>query len=318
MKFLFKILKSFKFWGAILLLPFLLIGCSSLFVNFDSDFVSDDVVTRHEIQVGDISLSYLKNGDPKGQRVIFVHGTPGDAGGNWQGMLRSVPEGYEYIAIDRPGFGLTKPKKDVVTLDAQAAVLAPLMQTRNGKGTILVGHSLGGPIVAIAAAHYPNKVAGIVIAAGALDPNLEEVLFIQHVGNTPPFSWLLDSTLKNSNRELIALENELRLLEPKLARIKQHVRIIHGTDDELVPYANVAFMEQKMTGTASLSVTRIKGMNHFLQWAAQDELTAAILDISAATKLVSMQEQQPESLPCLLPKPISGQTYFPHQNMTHC
>lgn len=271
-----KILKSIYFWTALLLLPFLLVGCSKLFVDFDSDFVSDEYVARETVQAGDLTISYLKSGDPGGQRVIFVHGTPGEASTNWYDILKNVPAGYEYLAIDRPGFGKTKPKKDVTSLDRQAAALEPLLASGNGGRTILVGHSLGGPIVVAAAANYPAKVDSIIIAAGALDPDLEKVLFIQHVGNVPPFSWLLDSTLKHSNRELIALENELRLLKPKLADINQPITIIHGTEDELVPYANVAFMEKEFTGTDRLETITLKGMNHFLQWRAQDELQAAI------------------------------------------
>ncbi len=287
MRFMKKLVKSLKFWIVILLLPMVLVGCSSWIMDFDSDFVSDEFVSREQLQVGDISLSYLISGDPNGQRVIFLHGTPGDAGGNWYEMLRNVPDGYQFIAIDRPGFGHTKPRKQVVELDRQAAVLEPLLVTRNGKGTILVGHSLGGPVVTNAAANFPDKVAGIVVAAGALDPDLEEVLFIQHVGNVPPFVWLLDKTAKHSNKELIALEDELRLLQPKLAGIRQHVRIVHGTEDELVPYENVPFMEKEMTGVASFKVTTIEGMNHFLQWRSRDELREAVFDISK-----SLEEEQ--------------------------
>ena len=271
-----KIVKSWKFWLTLLLTPMLLVGCSGLIVNFDSDFVSDAQVVRETVQANDITLSYLQAGDPTGQRVIFLHGTPGDAGGNWLQILRNVPEGYEFLAIDRPGFGHTTPRDPVTSLGAQAAVLEPLLVTRRGKGTILVGHSLGGPVAAAAAADFPTKVGGIVIAAGALDPDLEEVLFIQHVGDVPPFSWLLDKTLRNSNRELIALEAELRLLQPRLAGITQPVLIVHGTKDELVPYANVAFMQREFTGSQYLDVITIDGMNHFLQWNKQAEILEAI------------------------------------------
>lgn len=111
-----KLLRSFRFWITILVLPLLLLGCASAFFDFESDFISDDFVERHTISAdvaGGIELSYLRSGDPNGQRVIFVHGTPGDAGGNWVEMLRSVPEGFEFIAVDRPGFGLTQPKKTI-------------------------------------------------------------------------------------------------------------------------------------------------------------------------------------------------------------
>lgn len=275
-----KIIKSWKFWLTLLLAPMLLVGCSSLFIEFDSDFVSDEFISRETVQVGDISLSYLRAGDTNGQRVIFLHGTPGDAGGNWLNMLKMVPEGFEFIAIDRPGFGKTRPRDAVTSLNGQAIVLEPLLVVRGGKGTILVGHSLGGPIIAAAAARFPSKVGGIVVAAGALDPDLEEVLFIQHVGTVPPFSWLLDKTLRNSNQELIALEDELRLLQPKLASIRQPVMIVHGTEDELVPYANVAFMKREFTGTKHLEVTKIEGMNHFLQWNKNTEILAAVQKVS--------------------------------------
>lgn len=277
-----NILKSFKFWITLLVLPLVLIGCAGIFMDFESDFVSDEFVSRETLQVdvaGGIELSYLRSGDPNDQRVIFVHGTPGDAGGNWYNMLKNVPDGFEFIAVDRPGFGFTQPKKQLVELDAQAAALAPLFVTRNGKKTILAGHSLGGPIVAAAAANYPDTVGGILVLAGALDPDLEDVLFIQYVGNVPPISWLLPKVMRHSNRELIALEDELRLLQPRLASIKQPVTIVHGTEDELVPYANVPFMQRTMTGTSKLDIVKIDGMNHFLQWRQQDVIMKAVLDM---------------------------------------
>lgn len=276
-----KILKSAYFWTSLLLLPLVLVGCSKLFVDFDSDFISDEYVARETVQLDNLTVSYLRSGDALGQRVIFVHGTPGEAGSNWYDQLKNVPSGYEYIAIDRPGFGRTLPKKEVTSLDAQAAAIAPLLKSGNGKGSILVGHSLGGPVVAAAAINYPDQVKGIVIAAGALDPDLEEVLLIQHVGDTPPFSWLLASTLKNSNRELIALESELRVLQPRLKEIDQPIVIVHGTKDELVPYANVSYMQKELTGTQQLDIITIDGMNHFLQWRAKEELQAGIDKITA-------------------------------------
>jgi len=273
-----KVLKSLYFWAVILLLPFVLLGCSRLFINFDSDFVSDEYVIRETIQAGDLKISYLKAGDPDGQRVIFVHGTPGEAANNWYNVLKNVPDGYEYLAIDRPGFGHTLPKEALTSLNGQAAALEPLLQS---KGAILVGHSLGGPIVAAAAITYPQNVSAIVIAAGALDPNLEEVLFIQYLGDIPPFSWLLDRTLKNSNKELIALEKELRLLQPKLRNITQPVVIIHGTEDTLVPYENVAFMERELTNSQHLEVITMDAMDHFLQWSAFVEIQTAIKKMTA-------------------------------------
>ena len=288
-----KILTSLRFWVAIFILPFALIGCAGLLIDSDPDFVSDDFIARETITVQlaeETSMSYLRAGDPNGQRVIFVHGTPGDAASNWNGLLRNVPDGFEFIAVDRPGFGFTRPKGDVVELDAQAAALAPLLATRNGKKTILAGHSLGGPVVAAAAANYPEEVGGILVLAGALDPDLEDVRFIQHFGNVPPISWLLPRMFRNANRELIALEDELRLLEPKLARIKQPVTIVHGTEDKLVPYENVPFMQRTMTGSAKLELVKLEGMNHFLQWRKQQVVMDAVISMAATLEKLQITD----------------------------
>lgn len=274
------IFKSVKTWIFLGIIGVALVGCSAILPDFESDFISDDTVARETVHAdvaGGIELSYLRAGDPNGQRVIFVHGTPGDAGGNWVGMLRQVPPGFEFIAVDRPGFGLTKPKKQLVRLNDQAAALAPLLIERNGKKTILAGHSLGGPIVATAAANYPDKVGAIMVLAGALDPDLEEVLFIQHVGNFPLISWMLPTAARHSNKELIALEDELRILDKNLPGIKQPVTIVHGTVDKLVPYENVPFMERRLTGTPLLHIVTIENMNHFLQWRQQAVIMDAVM-----------------------------------------
>lgn len=279
-----------------ILLPFALIGCAGIIIDSDPEFVSDEVIARNTYTVlldEETTVSYVSAGDPNGQRVIFVHGTPGDAASNWNGLLRNVPDGFEFVAVDRPGFGFTRPKKQVVELDLQAAALAPLLETRNGKKTILAGHSLGGPVVAAAAANYPDEVGGILVLAGALDPDLEEVQFIQYVGNVPPISWLLPRILRNANRELIALEDELILLQNKLADIKQPVTIVHGTVDELVPYENVPFMERTMTNSARLEIVKIEGMNHFLQWNRQQEVMDAVLDMAAT--LDELRDHSPSS-----------------------
>ncbi len=211
------ILKNpFSYLGLLLLLS----ACSGLFSEGEDDVNSEAIAARYvengirresvSVTLGDTitSVSYLIAGDPGGQRVIFVHGTPGSAKG-WERYLANVTPGFEYIAIDRPGFGRTDPNHLVAALDHQAAALEPLLDTRSGKKPILIGHSLGGPIVAAAAANYPDRVGGIIELAGSVDPAQEKIKFIQYVGETPPFVWMLPKWLKNTNREVFALKAEL-------------------------------------------------------------------------------------------------------------
>ncbi len=211
-------------------------------------------------------VSYLHAGTPRVARVIFVHGTPGDATG-WADFLLDVPHGQEYIAPDRPGFGASRPDGAVVSMQAQAAALRPFLETDTGVPLILVGHSRGAAVIAEAALRYPERVAGLVMVAGALDPGLEDPHWIRPLGRYPPLSWFLPRSLANANRESLAYAGELRRLEPRLRRIDQPVRIIHGVQDERVPFANVAFMRKRLSG-ARLGVTRLENAGHSLPWTA--------------------------------------------------
>lgn len=228
------------------------------------------------LQLPAYKLSYIEAGDRTGRLVVFVHGTPGEAEG-WADYLMNVPEGYHYVSLDRPGFGQSGPDEDAVTsLAEQASAVAALVRASGARSAVLVGHSLGGPIVAQVAADHPDLVAALVILAGSLDPAQEDVPFIQFVGDTWPVSALLPRAIRNANREIIALEHELDALSPRLAAIKVPVTIVHGTKDDLVPFANVDFIKKHMTGVKAMDVTVIEGQNHFLPWNSKDKVNAAI------------------------------------------
>lgn len=192
-------------------------------------------------------------------RIVYVHGTPGDAG-NWSRFLIEPVAGVASISIDRPGFGDSEPRHALVSLSEQAAALEPLLV---GK-PVLVGHSLGGPIVAYAAARWPDRVGGLVIVAGSLDPGLEELRWYNALGST--FDVLLPRALSNSNNEILALKSELEQLAFLLPRIQCPVVIVHGTADALVPVANVGYMQRMLTGAERVETLVLEGVDHFLIW----------------------------------------------------
>lgn len=278
-----------KWWLGVPVFLYLLLGFAPLIISPDFGGVmppnAERLLVTTDTSEGEITVSYLRAGDKDGQRVIFVHGTPGQATG-WDGFLSDVPMGYEYIAIDRPGFGKTLPLKPYVKLDDQAAALEPFLKPNKHGKPILVGHSMGGPIVAAAAANYPDQIKGIAIVAGSLDPALEEIKWFQYVALVPPFPWTLPDHLIHTNEEVFALEGELERLSKKLDRITVPVEIIHGTDDPLVPYANVPFMQASLKN-APQTLTRLDGQNHFLPWNSADYISQAIERLNAPTATIS-------------------------------
>ncbi len=221
---------------------------------------------------GDISV--LQSGDATAMRLILVHGTPGSAAG-WADFLLDAPPKLDVVAIDRPGFGRSQPHGAVTALGAQAAVVAALLPT-DGRRAVLLGHSLGGAIVARVAAEHPHRVAALVLLAASLDPGLEKIHPLQRIGAWPGVRSLLPRALRNANEELLALEPELRALADWLPRIVAPVLIVHGTQDDLVPVENVAYAEARLTGSACVTTLLLEGHNHFLPWNSADRVREAI------------------------------------------
>lgn len=265
--------------AAILVLVIALLGAAHAIARREANGDMRLMIPRGAAVVDDAhSVSYLHAGDPEAPRVVFVHGTPGSAGA-WAGFLRAPLNGVESIAIDRFGFGRSTPKMPTPSLEEQAKAIEPFLVQREGRWPILVGHSLGAPIIARAAADYPGRVGGLVIVSGAMDPELEKVHWYQRVGEfwfIPPF---LPELLRNSNRELIPLKEELEKLEPLLEKIDCPIAIIHGKKDRLVPAANVDFMKERFPKENVRQISILEKGDHFLIWNSEEAIRNAILGL---------------------------------------
>jgi pimeloyl-ACP methyl ester carboxylesterase len=235
-----------------------------------------DKLVRKSLQLAaGYDVSYIESGDPNGRLVVLVHGTPGSARG-WADYLMQVPAGFHYIAVDRPGFGESGPDQAVTSLADQAAAVAAVIRAQHAGSAILVGHSLGGPVIAQTAVDAPELVAALVFLASSLDPAQEHAPLVQYMGDTWPVRSLLPRAMRNANREIIYLKGELERLEPRLGGIKVPVVVVHGMADDLVPFANVAFMKAHLTSAKRLDIDAMRAQNHFLPWNAKAHVLAAI------------------------------------------
>ena len=136
-----------------------------------------------EVEATPGDLSYLRAGNPAGPRVVLVHGTPGSATA-WADYLLDPPPGLELVALDRPGFDRSGPEAAAVSASrprrrpSWAACCRPMAAP-----VVLLGHSLGGTIVARVAAEHPARVTALVLyRAASLDPAQEKIHPMQWVG----------------------------------------------------------------------------------------------------------------------------------------
>ena len=269
-----------------------LISCS-LFIILDiiSCRIFDDVMSpadadgliRASIDTpSGLSVSYVSGvtTETGQQRLIFVHGTPGNARAFERYLLDPLP-GFDSIAVDRPGFGQTRPRSPLPGLRDQALALEPFLVERGGSWPILIGHSLGGPVIARAAVDYPERVGGLVILSGSFDPSLEKISWYQRLANFAFIPYMIPRALRNSNRELYPLKDELEALGPLLMKVTCPVAIVHAPDDSLVPYENGAYMKGKFAEGVIREVIALDGKDHFVPWNAEPEIREAILRLAS-------------------------------------
>jgi pimeloyl-ACP methyl ester carboxylesterase len=219
-------------------------------------------------------LGFLAAGRPGGQRVVFVHGSPG-VGEEWAGFLADLPEGRYALAVDRPGFG-DSGEEPALDLRAQAKAVEPLLTTADGTGVIVAGYSYGGAVALRLAVDYPDRVAGLLLIASAADPTQEEVHPLQELAAIDFFAALLPRELANANAELLALRPELEDLRTQLARITVPVTVVQGLADTLVPPENATYLREQLTAARSLRLILVEEADHFLPWTHPDLLKEAL------------------------------------------
>ncbi len=102
------------------------------------------------------------------QAVILVHGWTCDET-SWDAQVPALSGKYRVIRLDLPGHGKSDPPKDgkfSMTVFARA-VEAVRVEAKAGK-VVLVGHSMGTPVIREYAHLYPQNVAGLVAVDGLL------------------------------------------------------------------------------------------------------------------------------------------------------
>lgn len=213
--------------------------------------------------------------------IVLVHGSPGSADAFLSFLTDTfLTKTVSLVAIDRPGFGYTQGfGKPEHSLEMQAAsVQAVVNQLAPNQKVWLVGHSLGGPVIARFAMDFPEQTAGLVLVAASIDPALEEHPWWQSAINPPPLKWLIPKSLWASNAEIKPLEGELKKMLPLWGNITCPVRVVHAVDDRLVPVANADFAQRVLTNVADLKMEILPDGDHFILWSRHEKIRQILIE----------------------------------------
>ena len=106
-----------------------------------------------------ISFEREGNGDVA---IIFIHGWANDKT-IWNAQVELFSKEYTSVAIDLAGFGKSGNNRKNWTIDAFSEDVIAVINKLNLKRVVLVGFSMGGPVVIESANKIPKKVLGVVL-----------------------------------------------------------------------------------------------------------------------------------------------------------
>jgi non-heme chloroperoxidase len=234
-----------------------------------------------------------------GQPVVFSHGWPLSADAFEDQMFYLASRGYRCIAHDRRGHGRSSQPFNGNDLDTYADDLAELVQKLDLRNAIHVGHSTGGgEVTRYIGRHGTSRVAKAVLI-GAIPPlmlktpanpgGLPREVFDQLragvLADRSQFWKDLSLPFYGYNRPGAKISEGVREsfwwqgmrcgmpgsyfcikafsetdLTEDLKKIDVPTLILHGDDDQIVPYADSALLSAKIVKNATLKI--VKGAPH--------------------------------------------------------
>jgi non-heme chloroperoxidase len=266
------------------------------------------------ITVKDGTTIYYKDWG-SGQPIVFSHGWPLSADDWDTQMLFFLKHGYRVIAHDRRGHGRSSQTGDGHDMDHYADDLAALTEHLNLKDAIHVGHSTGGgEVVRYLGRHGESRVAKAAILSAvpplmvktAANPNgLPKQVFddlqAQLAGSRTKFYYDLasgpfygynrpgakvsEAVIRNwwrqgmmggakAHYDGIVAFSQTDFTED-LKKITVPVLVMHGDDDQIVPYADSAPLSAKLLKNGTLKT--YKGFPHGMPTTEADMINNDLL-----------------------------------------
>ncbi|WP_462251438.1 alpha/beta fold hydrolase [Ekhidna sp.] len=265
----------------IILLSLIISACEFRIEDSEAQETLDSIdIQFGDLNVDDRNMHYAYMDQNKDTLIAFVHGSPG----SWSAFIDffnadSLLNRFDMLSIDRAGFGNSGFGIAEPSMQVQAFQINEVLNQFPSKKKILIGHSLGGPVVSRMAMDFPDQYIGMILVAPSIDPEMEKDEWYRKAINTKVGALFTPKEFEVSNDEIMPLKKELEDMLPLWEQIKIPTIVIQGTDDSLVPKENADFAEKMLPDTL-LTVSLLDGANHFIPWSHPKEIIKAIQDLS--------------------------------------
>lgn len=120
----------------------------------------------HFVAVGTNKVHYVTTG--KGDHtIVLVHCWAGNSG-FWREQVPALEGHARLILVDLPGHGQSDKPRTSYTMDFFAGAVLAVMRDAHVDKAVLVGHSMGTPVICRVYKQAPGKVAALVAVDGTL------------------------------------------------------------------------------------------------------------------------------------------------------
>ena len=111
------------------------------------------------ISTDGVKISFSKQGDGD-TAILFVHGWSNNRT-IWEEQIAHFSQKYTVIGIDLAGFGKSGNNRKSWTISAFGDDVIAVIDQLGLKDVVLIGFSLGGPVIVEAAKKAPGKITWI-------------------------------------------------------------------------------------------------------------------------------------------------------------
>ena len=113
------------------------------------------------ISSDEVEISFDKQGEGE-PTLVFIHGW-GNNRSIWDAQVAHFSQKYKVIAVDLPGFGESGNNRQKWTMASFGEDVATVINKLSLDQVVLIGFSMGAPVVIEAAKRVSNQVVGVVL-----------------------------------------------------------------------------------------------------------------------------------------------------------